>query len=110
VQNVGPDDATNVVLTAALPGSLGVALVTPGQGAGCTPPVGQIIDTITCDLGTIAAGSIAGVSVSGTVSVLGPMTTSATVTAEQGDPVIADNTATQTTRVVAVRPRPGRRR
>jgi len=63
IQNTGTPNfsATNVVFTDQIPAGFIVTLVTPSQGT-CVPIVGGIL---TCNIGTIGAGSLATVVITG---------------------------------------------
>ncbi|MEH3052403.1 MAG: isopeptide-forming domain-containing fimbrial protein [Patulibacter minatonensis] len=97
VTNAGPATATNVQLANALPANATVVGLTPSQGACSTAGASR-----TCALGSIAAGASATITVvvsadpaaAGTV-----LTDSASVTADQHDPVAANNAAANGTAV-----------
>jgi uncharacterized repeat protein (TIGR01451 family) len=93
VANAGPSDATNVVLTDTLPA--GVNFVS--ASAGCANAAG----TVTCNLGTLASGTNTMIMIVVTPTAAGMLTDTATVTAAESDPVPANNTAMETTTVVA---------
>jgi uncharacterized repeat protein (TIGR01451 family) len=89
VTNIGPSVATAVTVTDALP--VGVALVsaTPSQGT-CSAS-----SNLVCALGTMAVGATGSVTVVVMPTVLGLVSNTATVTAEQIDPVPGNNSSTQ---------------
>ncbi len=60
------------------------------------------MNEITCDLGDLVAGATATVTLVFTPTVNGVMTNAAVVSANQADPLVADNTARETTRVEPV--------
>ena len=80
VTNRGPSGATGVVLTDPLPASLVLVSATPTQGAGCTGTT-----TLTCDLGAIASGGAASVSIVATSTAPGVVTNTASVTGTEPD-------------------------
>ena len=83
VLNNGPANATGVTVVDTLPPSVAYTSATPSQGT-CNESGG----VITCDLGTVNNGANATVAVTGTaVSV----TNSVTVTANETDPNVTDN-------------------
>ena len=94
VRNDGPDQATNVVVTDTLPGpsDVDVVSVVPSQGS-CTQQGNQ---PVTCDLGTLASGSTATLTIVVTAKKAGTITNTATVTSPD-DTTPANNTATITT-------------
>jgi len=98
VANNGPDDATGVGLTDALPTGLTVVSATPTQGT-CTMTSG-----VDCALGSVANGSSAQVDIVADVSAAasaGSVSDTATVTANETDPVAANNTASATIQITS---------
>jgi uncharacterized repeat protein (TIGR01451 family) len=100
VENLGPLEATGVVVTDTLPKDVDFvsASATAGQ---CT----QHTRKVSCDLGSVAAGGINyGSPPSVTLSVIprkaGTITNTASVKGDQKDPVAKNNQATATTRVL----------
>ena len=91
VTSNGPAAATNVQLADVLPGGVAFGSVTTTQGS-CngTGPVN-------CNLGGLAVGGTAVVTINVTPSAPGEIVNSATVTASESDPDPFDNTATATT-------------
>jgi uncharacterized repeat protein (TIGR01451 family) len=106
VRNDGPDPANNVVVTDNLPGSSDVDVVsmTPSQGS-CTQQGNQPVN---CDLGTLASGATATITIVVTTKKAGTLTNTASVTSGEPDPQTANNTATTTTTVQAAAPPPGK--
>jgi uncharacterized repeat protein (TIGR01451 family) len=104
VSNNGPDGATKVTMVDTLPNSVDFISASPSAGS-CT----QKARHVTCNLGSIPAGTPANVSTP-TVSIQvrptkpGSITNSATVTSAENDPAKANNTDTATTRVNAAGP------
>ncbi len=100
VSNGGPSDATAVSLAAVWPTGFSQGLVSPSQGS-CAPTGGG--PDFGCDLGTIAAGASATVSVAYTVPAGTPggdQTITVSVGSAVVDPVPADDSASDTTTVV----------
>lgn len=95
VSNGGPDDATNVTVTDILPASFTIGTITPSQGA-CSPLVGT---TLTCNLGTIANGGSATVTIQATPTQTGAILNTAIVSGDQPDPDPTDNSSTESTTV-----------
>jgi uncharacterized repeat protein (TIGR01451 family) len=94
VTNNGPEPATNVSLVNTLAGSTVFAAETPG----CTTAG----NTVTCDLGTIASGGEASVSIVVTApkaAAATTMTNSATVNATETDPDLSNNTDVEQTSI-----------
>lgn len=100
VTNVGPDAANGVELVDTLPNQLDFVASNPSQGS-CTGS-----KKVTCDLGTIAGGASASISIQVKPKQAGQLINSATVTAVEPDPQSANNTDTETTDVVEPPPPP----
>ncbi|MCA1634493.1 MAG: DUF11 domain-containing protein, partial [Acidobacteria bacterium] len=96
--NNGPDAATGVAVTDALPAGVTFVSATPSQGA-CSGT-----STVNCALGSLANGASATVSIVVTASTAGTLTNTATVTGIRPDPSAANNSATATTTVSAPAP------
>jgi len=99
VANAGPEDATNVVVTDALPSSEAFESASASQGT-CSEAGG----TVTCNLGDIAAGGDATVTIVVTPNQEGTVTNTGVVTSDTEDTNQANNTDTITT---TVNPVPG---
>ena len=96
VTNNGSDDAAITVLTDPLPAGLTLSTVSPDQGS-CTA-AGQ---TVSCNLGTLAAGQSVQVQISGNVTASsGTLVNTASVLSAAADPDPSNNTVTITTQVV----------
>ena len=97
VSNAGPDAADAVVLTDVLPSDLTGASFTTSAGT-CSLASG----TLTCRLGTLAAGGSVTVNIAGTLSATTAATSAsntASVTSSTDDSTTADNSASVTTAV-----------
>jgi uncharacterized repeat protein (TIGR01451 family) len=93
VINQGPDVATGVQLTDALP-PVTLVSVTTTQGA-CSGT-----STVTCSIGMLGTGSSATITIVVAPSAIGPISNTATVTGDQPDPNPDNNSATVVTAVV----------
>jgi len=91
VSNAGPDAATSVVATDALPG--GTTLVS--ASAGCTSSNGQV----TCSTASLASGASISWQLTLRTSAAGTLTNTASVAAGEGDPSTANNTSSVTVTV-----------
>ncbi|MDQ8739411.1 DUF11 domain-containing protein [Paenibacillus sp. LHD-38] len=94
VNNNGPSTATGVTLTYTLPTGVTFISATPSQGS-CTETGG----IVTCSLGTLANGASATVEIVVTPTAAGTITSTATVSGNEFDPDLANNTDTETTTV-----------
>ena len=94
VANLGPDAATAVELSDDLPNKLDFRSAQPSQGT-CENQGRKV----TCALGTLASGAVAGVEIRVTPKRAGTITNTASVTSDD-DPVAANNQDTETTRIV----------
>src|SRR3984893_9061900 len=97
VLNLGPHDATGVTFTDTLPGSMNFVSATATPGS-CVQSHG----VVSCNIGSLASALDSKVSIVVTPTVAGTITNSMSVTANEPDPVIANNTATQTADVVPI--------
>jgi uncharacterized repeat protein (TIGR01451 family) len=98
VRNDGPGAASAVTLTDVLPDATFVS-ATPSQGTCARAGKGRRDGTLTCELGSIASGASATVSIVVSPSKAGTITNTASVQAAGPDPDRADNTSTETTTV-----------
>ncbi len=96
VTNNGPDAASNVTVTDALPASVAFVSSTPSQGS-CSGT-----STVTCALGGIANGANATVTIVVTPGTAGTLNNTATVSATETDSNAANNTVTTSTTVTGV--------
>jgi uncharacterized repeat protein (TIGR01451 family) len=97
VSNAGPDPATGVTVVDTLPGGqTDFVSHTPSQGT-CD----RTRDTVTCNLGTVASGGSASVTIVVRPKMQGTISNTAVVsgTAPGGDPNAANNADTETTNV-----------
>jgi uncharacterized repeat protein (TIGR01451 family) len=99
VRNDGPGGATGVTLVDTLPDAAFVS-ATPTQGACVQQGKGRSGGVLTCELGPLAAGNGATVTIVLSPSREGAITNTASVRANEPDPDGADNTATETTTVL----------
>ena len=98
VTNAGPSDATAVSLTDTFPTGFSRGTVSPSQGTCTGSP------SFTCDLGTIAAGGTATVTIAYTVpaTTTGDQTNTAAVTSAVPDPDQTNDTASDTDTVSSI--------
>jgi uncharacterized repeat protein (TIGR01451 family) len=95
VTNTGPSAASGVALSDTLPAGVTFVSATPSQGT-ATQSAGKV----TGNLGSIASGASATVTIVVTPTAIGSVTDSATVTANEADPNPSNNAANQTIQVV----------
>jgi uncharacterized repeat protein (TIGR01451 family) len=96
VSNNGPMDATGVTLVDTLPAGATFASATPSQGT-CGAPVAG---TLACDLGDLAVGASATVTIVVTPTAVGTATDTAQVAADQPDPVPGNDASSASTSVL----------
>ena len=91
VTNNGPLPATSVTVTDTLPGELTFVSSTPGA-----PDCTFAADTLTCDLGTMAPTDSAQITIETVLDhpVWGSFSNTASVSADETDPIPGNNTAT----------------
>ena len=95
VANSGPSDATDVMVTNILPGSVLFVSATSSQGT-CA----QASGVVTCDLGVLPGKTNATVTIIAVPTIAGAtITNSATVTRAEADAYLGNNTAVATTPV-----------
>ena len=94
VTNNGPSNATGVTVTDPLPAALSFVSATPSQGS-----VERVNGVLTIHLGNLADGASATTTVVATVAAAtsGTVTNTATVTGNETDPNLANNTSTVVT-------------
>jgi uncharacterized repeat protein (TIGR01451 family) len=97
VANAGPASASTVVVTDAVPANL--TYVSSSSTAGTCSAVGN---TVTCQVGTLAAGANAVITINATANASGAANNTATVTSATGDPNAANNSGAATVTVSAV--------
>jgi uncharacterized repeat protein (TIGR01451 family) len=89
--NNGPSNATNVVLTDTLPPGFSVSSVVPPSNA---DTVTQADGVVKVTIPTLTSGNSQTVQISAQTSTAGTFTNTASVSADQPDPVPANNTST----------------
>jgi uncharacterized repeat protein (TIGR01451 family) len=94
VTNNGPDPATGVAITDALPAGLSFVSASASQGS-CANQAG----TVTCNLGGLADDATATATIRVTPQTAGAVTNNASVAGAQIDPVAANNSDGETTQV-----------
>lgn len=95
VANAGPSEATGVVLRDTLPANIITSSIIPSQGS-CTNQAG----IVTCNLGTLASGRQATVTVLLSPTLAGTLTNQVLATANELDVDATNNLAQQLTTVV----------
>lgn len=97
-QNAGPANATGVAVSDPLPAGETLVSATPSQGT-CS-------GSLTCDLGSIASGGSATVTVVADVSATcgSTLANTATISGDQSDPNTADNTSSTSALVYCLVP------
>ena len=94
VTNRGPSIASGVTVTNVLPVSVGILGVFPSQGFATT--VGNVI---VWNLGSLVNGSVAALTIQVNPTLEGNISATSSVTANQTDPLLGNNSATATTTV-----------
>jgi uncharacterized repeat protein (TIGR01451 family) len=95
ITNLGPDNATSVVLTDTLPPNVAFSAATLSQGTNTA-----VGGTVACNLGTIAPGATATVTIRVIAVSAGVIVNSATVTTASTDLYLADGTTANNTTVL----------
>ena len=90
--------ATGVTLTDTLPAGMTFVSATTSQGSLVTPPVGST-GVVTANIGSLAAGASATVTVTVQAAASGLLTNTATVSSNESDTNSSNNTANQATTV-----------
>jgi uncharacterized repeat protein (TIGR01451 family) len=96
VTNNGPASATNVTVTDTLPSVVTYLSSTTTQGS-CSEAGG----TVTCLLGTMANAATATITILTLPNAPGVVSNTATVSADQTDPILTNNTSTQSETITA---------
>lgn len=99
VTNNGPGSATGVVLTDSLPADAELLSASATQGSCTRSGKGRRDGTLTCNLGALASGATATVTIVVESGKAGVLVNTATVSANEPDPNTANNSATETTTV-----------
>lgn len=99
VTNSGPSPATDVTLTDRLPEDSVFVSATPSGGSCVHDGKGRRDGLLTCDLGTLASGATASVTIVVEPVRAGTLVNTATVASGSPDPNRADNVATEETSV-----------
>lgn len=97
VSNQGPQDATGVTFTDTLPNNMNFVSATVSQGS-CA----QVNGIVTCNVGALASPLDFTVNIVVTTTIPGMLTNTMNVTANETDPDVTNNTATQNTTVVPI--------
>ena len=94
VTNKSTEDATGVTVTDVLPGGVTYVSAAPDAGS-CS----FLNGTVTCNLGTLAAGASVGITLQVTADTVQRVSNTATVSLNELDTNLADNTATDNTSI-----------
>jgi uncharacterized repeat protein (TIGR01451 family) len=97
VLNQGPKDATGVMFTDTLPNNVNFVSATASPGS-CVQANGMV----SCNVGALASSAEFAVNIVVTPTVAGTIMNTLNVTANETDPVPANNTATQTTTALPI--------
>ena len=98
IANAGPTNASGLTLVANLPGG---ANFLSASGASCARQgKGKSDGTLTCTVGTLAAGASTAVTIVVQPTTLGTISLTAKVYADQPDPNRTNNSATETTTII----------
>lgn len=94
VTNIGPLAATTVTVSNLLPPSVAFVSATPSQGTSSTNG-----GAVVCNIGTLAGGASASISIVGTATAPGAVTNQAVVFRGEPDALLINNSATAVTTV-----------
>ena len=95
VNNLGPDAASNVIVTDVLPPN--VTFVSANASIGSCAPSGTTTITVTCTIATINSPASVSIGIVVTPTAAGTLTNTVTASASGTDPIAANNSATSTT-------------
>jgi uncharacterized repeat protein (TIGR01451 family) len=96
IANLGPNNATNIMVTDTLPSNINLQSVSISNGGSCTTPSGQVI----CNWSSMNDGALPRtITIVIIPNAVGVLTNSAQITALQPDPNTTNNIATITTEV-----------
>jgi len=96
VTNNGPGTATGVTVTDLLPANFSLTSASSTQGS-CSGTT-----TVTCNVGTLVNGAAITVTLTGTVTGQGSLTNTATVSLNESDSVMSNNSSTAAPAIAAV--------
>jgi len=97
VINQGPKDATGVAFTDTLPGGLTFVSATSTTGS-CVQAKG----VVSCMIGALASAFDSSISIVATPTAVGTISNTMSVSGNESDPVLTNNSATQTVSIVPV--------
>ena len=98
ITNPGSQTATGVTLDFLLPATVNFESAATGQGS-CNVPAAGSTGDVNCNLGTLAAGAIAQLTISVRPQAAGALAATLTVTSTSHDPSLSNNVVTLTTTV-----------
>jgi uncharacterized repeat protein (TIGR01451 family) len=97
VMNEGPQDATGVIFTDALPSSVSFVSATASQGT-CS----QASSVVTCSIGSLSDTSDVQITIAVTPNTVGSITNNMSIAGNETDGATANNTASQNSTLVPV--------
>jgi uncharacterized repeat protein (TIGR01451 family) len=101
VANIGPSDASNIVLSDTLPSSVTFQSISVPNEWACSTPPADSTGTISCTATSLAAGMTSTIIIVGKPASAGLVSNMVNVLGAEPDPVPENNSATQETMILA---------
>jgi uncharacterized repeat protein (TIGR01451 family) len=107
ITNTGPNAATNVVLTDTLPANAPFVSISAPEDWTCTAPPANTSGSLNCSNASVAAGQSTAFTVTVKPTAIGVTTNTVTITTQEPDPNLQNNSQVEETTVIAAPQPPG---